>query len=502
MMPWREFLKANGYGDVVDAERVAALAHAAAESKAREDALRDERDRLQRLLHEQAENCVHRAMSERLSNQVKSERALRAIVEEECDRLKGELAEARRFIQELAEVNNCGEIDCSDAGCDNCAARRFLAVPSPAESTGVLERWDGALAKMAEGPQSPGHTFVDGTEHWGDATKCGYSRDGISACGRSEGAHEPPAAPPDDEECDRLKGELAEARREAAELADEAGCERSANTACGKMLTEAQLELADWRQSGLVLGEARRLLERTSKYVREDRAVTPGVTRLARLVAEIDRFLARQDTIGKSAADRSSQESPMSDGPENYAQKTHANVDSDAPQQVAPMLDNDWFCSTGCMGLVRSDIAQGRCLGCGFIMPEAAPSPAESTCGKCTVCGEDLPAFWSLSIHSGCAAKEAAPPDDIRDANAQYAKAWAEVALRHLDRIDDHERRLEALEGRVTALCYWAAEAPAFKAGHAFWPSRLDPSRCGHVTSPLTACARVASDPIHTGAKP
>lgn len=37
----------------------------------------------------------------------------------------------------------------------------------------------------------------------------------------------------------------------------------------------------------------RAFVERFVKYVREDRAVTPGVTRLARLANEADRYLLR-----------------------------------------------------------------------------------------------------------------------------------------------------------------------------------------------------------------
>jgi len=71
------------------------------------------------------------------------------------------LAEARRFIQELAEVNKCGEIDCGDPGCDNCAARRFLAAPSPAESTGVRcqrETCDGGIKCRCGLAKPPGLT--------------------------------------------------------------------------------------------------------------------------------------------------------------------------------------------------------------------------------------------------------------------------------------------------------------------------------------------------------
>jgi len=53
----------------------------------------------------------------------------------------------------------------------------------------------------------------------------------------------------------------------------------------------------------------------------------------------------------------------------------------------------------------------------------------------------------------------AAPPDDIRDATDEDAKAWAETALRHLNRIEDHERRLKALEEWTQVS--WRAGRPA-----------------------------------------
>jgi hypothetical protein len=39
--------------------------------------------------------------------------------------------------------------------------------------------------------------------------------------------------------------------------------------------------------------EARQLLARMVKYVREDRAVTPGVTRLSRLTDQVEDYLKR-----------------------------------------------------------------------------------------------------------------------------------------------------------------------------------------------------------------
>lgn len=51
---------------------------------------------------------------------------------------------------------------------------------------------------------------------------------------------------------------------------------------------EAQLTALDGRRQ-----EGRELLRRLVKYVREDRAVTPGKTRLARLTDEVADYLAR-----------------------------------------------------------------------------------------------------------------------------------------------------------------------------------------------------------------
>jgi chromosome segregation ATPase len=70
-------------------------------------------------------------------------------------------------------------------------------------------------------------------------------------------------------ECDRLRAELDQLRRERDEAAGRGAC-------------------------------ATNLVRRFAKYVREDRAVTPRATRLARVTDEADRFLA--DTNGSPAA--------------------------------------------------------------------------------------------------------------------------------------------------------------------------------------------------------
>jgi len=60
---------------------------------------------------------------------------------------------------------------------------------------------------------------------------------------------------------------------------------------------DCEHELATLRtevhQLNIARREGRGLLQRMVKYVREDRAVTPGSTRLARLAAQVDDYLNR-----------------------------------------------------------------------------------------------------------------------------------------------------------------------------------------------------------------
>ncbi len=53
-------------------------------------------------------------------------------------------------------------------------------------------------------------------------------------------------------------------------------------------MSDERLHLLEIRRS-----ELRHLLRRLVKYVREDKAVTPGKTRLARLVEQVDDYLNR-----------------------------------------------------------------------------------------------------------------------------------------------------------------------------------------------------------------
>lgn len=105
-------------------------------------------------------------------------------------------------------------------------------------------------------------------------------------------------------ECDALKARV-------DELAEELEAERSTSkalrhelsrdmSASGELqLDAARTELSQLRATvGQLDGrrrEGRQLLRRFTKYAREDCAVTPGVTRLARLASEVDDYLRRTE---------------------------------------------------------------------------------------------------------------------------------------------------------------------------------------------------------------
>lgn len=83
--------------------------------------------------------------------------------------------------------------------------------------------------------------------------------------------------------------QIAAAYKAGEEAAEARVAELESDYSVAIRASEIAIELAENR--GATLDQARGLLERIVKYAREDRAATPGVTRLARALAEAETWL-------------------------------------------------------------------------------------------------------------------------------------------------------------------------------------------------------------------